>query len=349
MAALNFARLPKPSRGSTRAVRATVTEVWFEANKTDNLPYPQCYFFDNATGQVTFDASIELRDGFIVRRVDRWLSGKPHENMRGWISGWMANNPEDFNLDTEELTLTNGKLLLPATQSKKSSTWVILVHGRTAKRAETYRALQIFSDLGLSALAVSLRNNFEASTARDRRSHFGFLEWQDVAAAVSHARKEGAENIIFYAISMGAISVAECIRNSHETFAGVILDSPVVNWRETLEVMARKNQLTVAQQNKAVWFIESWLGSKLLRLKKPVQLRELGFANWCSNFELPILLMHSEDDGYVDYEPSQSFALAHQEFVKLETFDTALHVQLWNYQPERYRQLLSEFVAKLPI
>lgn len=339
-------RLPGLDRAEVTALNATRESITFAKSHETDFDYPFSFFFDASRGHVILSGvRSETKDAYTYE-VDRWVSGEPASSMRGYVNGWLASSPSDFDLDSHEVTLQSGKYELPATQAKKSDDWVILVHGRTARRAETFRAYQIFVSLGYSCLAISLRNNHEGTTDQPAISHFGLVEADDLEAAVSYVRSKGARRVIVYAISMGATVTSEYLRTGG-TLDAVILDSPAVDWPATLKQQARLVSAPAAAVDAGIRIIKSRLLSRLISLSVPVDLAAIGFANWDEAFEIPILLMHSRADDYVPFAPAERLASAHRN-VTLKIFENAGHVQLFNADPKRYQEALTTFLASVP-
>jgi acetyl esterase/lipase len=94
----------------------------------------------------------------------------------------------------------------------------------------------VFHALGITSLVVSYRNDGDAPRSRAGAYALGATEWRDVDAAVSWALRHGARRIVLMGWSMGgAIALQTSLGSAHrEQIVGVILDSPVVDWRTVL-------------------------------------------------------------------------------------------------------------------
>ena len=122
-----------------------------------------------------------------------------------------------------------------------SDDWVILVHGRSATRAEALRLLPTVTESGASALVVTYRNDMAgAPVTFDAVGRFGQTEWVDLQAAVAYARAEGARRIVLAGFSQGGSLISYYLRNAGEAEVdGVILDSPLLSLPDTLVQQAR--------------------------------------------------------------------------------------------------------------
>jgi pimeloyl-ACP methyl ester carboxylesterase len=62
--------------------------------------------------------------------------------------------------------------------------------------------------------------------------------------------------------------------------------------------------------------------------------------------DMPVLLMHSEDDGFVPIEGSRRLAAVRADLVQFEVFEEARHTKLWNHDPERWNGLVRDWLAE---
>lgn len=340
-----FAHLPSSRRVEIRAAKASEQFVWFNASNDIPSGYPISFIFNQMRSHVVLSGEHEIEGSLKKYSVSRWLNGSPDDNLAGFINGWLALLPQDLALTTRSVQLSTSKMSLPAEYQPGNDTWVILVHGRTARPAETFRALTIFTKIGVSALAISIRNDFVASTTARRVSHFGLLEANDFATAVQFAKANGAKTVLAYGISMGAVAISTYMR-SNDDVDGVMLDSPLVDWVETIDFSLEREGVSRDAALYAMKLFKHAILSKLIGLKTPVDLAKLGFSNWHPNFNVPLLVMHSVDDGYVPYEPVAKLVRAHPENIQIETWCDAKHVQLFNSDRTRYEELLTNFVRR---
>ena len=113
--------------------------------------------------------------------------------------------------------------------------------GAAPTRAECLRAVPVFHALGITSLVVSYRNDGEAPRSRAGTYALGATEWRDVDAAVGFARRRGARRIVLMGWSMGgAIALQLELNSAHrDVIAGLILESPVIDWRVVLGYQAK--------------------------------------------------------------------------------------------------------------
>ena len=73
---------------------------------------------------------------------------------------------------------------------------------------------------------------------------------------------------------------------------------------------------------------------------------ELDFLSHAGELSVPILLIHGDDDDTVPIETSIEFAAASPGLVDLQIFENVGDVAAWNWDPERYESLISEFTKR---
>ena len=60
---------------------------------------------------------------------------------------------------------------------------------------------------------------------------------------------------------------------------------------------------------------------------------------------MPTLVLHGSADPRVPVALAEQLAAAEPALVQLETFPDALHVEAWNFDPQRWRQEVVQFMA----
>jgi uncharacterized protein len=226
--------------------------------------------------------------------------------------------------------------------------WVIQVHGRAVTRHEALRAVPVFNAAGYTSLLISYRNDGVAPSSADARYALGDTEWEDVAAAIEFAQNRGARNVVIMGWSMGgAIALQTVTRAAHDVIRGVVLDSPVIDWVAALDYQAELLRLPHPITRGVYRLIGSSWGSRLTGQAQPIDLDRLDFVRRATELSLPILLMHSDDDGYVPSAPSRALANARPDIVTFERFVHARHTKLWNYAPERWNGAITRWLTAL--
>lgn len=266
------------------------------------------------------------------------------------FSGWYYERPEEIHLAfTPELI---GSAVRPCPAwlfpAGDGDTWVIQIHGRGTTRAECLRAVPVFQALGITSLVVSYRNDGEAPRSRTGTYTLGATEWRDVDAAVGFARRRGARRVILMGWSMGgAIALQVSLNSAHrELIAGLILESPVVDWRVVLDYQARLMGLPAPVTGLAIGALATEWASSLTRTGGAIPFDRLDVVARAAELRHPILILHSDDDGFVPSDASHDLVVARPDLVELIVFEVARHTKLWNYDQERWSSAIRSWLAR---
>ncbi|WP_347813778.1 alpha/beta fold hydrolase [Allobranchiibius sp. GilTou38] len=224
--------------------------------------------------------------------------------------------------------------------------WAVLVHGRGAFRAEALRAVPLLHDLGLAILVPGYRNDVDTPPNADGRYHLGLSEWRDIEASLAYAVERGAQRIVLFGWSMGGAIVLQLLDQSAyaDKVVGVVLDAPVVSWRQVIDSHAAAHRLPLALSHAAQRLVgQSWSKS-FGGVSMPLSIPHTDWIARADELRVPTLLIHSVDDDFVPYEPSRDLAEARPDVIQLETWHTALHCREWNVDPQRWRSVVETFV-----
>ncbi|MGJ8721133.1 MAG: alpha/beta hydrolase family protein [Salinibacterium amurskyense] len=307
------------------------------------------WFADNS-GLARIGPVVSQGAQWVARELIEVEKGVPQPGDNARTSGWFYVTPAGLGLEYSEVMVPTElgpapAWLVPA--ARPAATWAIHIHGRGVQRPETVRALGEFHAAGVTSLAVSYRNDTEAPSSSDGRYGLGSTEYRDVDAAISYALAAGAERIILMGWSMGgATALQTLVRSSNrDTIIGLVLDSPVIAWGPTMELHGDLNRIPTPVQRAAQIVLNSDQAPFLVGMEGPLDIAEMNFVNRADELDRPILLMHSEDDGYVPVEPSRALAEARPDIVTYEEFDTAGHTRLWNYDSDRWLTAIRVWLA----
>lgn len=253
-------------------------------------------------------------------------------------SGYALSEPKQVADRVERIDVATELGPAPAwiMGDQDASTWCVQVHGRGVTRSETIRAAPIYLERGIPVMAVSYRNDTEAPPSRRGKYRLGLEEWRDVDDAIEAAIVRGAERIVLHGWSMGGQIALQVARHSRyrRRIVGVVLDSPVVGWRPTL-------QLQVALVRMPAWLVDTAVGllespAAVLSGSRSLDFDELDNVLHADALSQPILLLHSADDGYVPPDASRALAEARPDLVEYHEWSTARHTKLWNLDRARY-------------
>jgi pimeloyl-ACP methyl ester carboxylesterase len=219
-------------------------------------------------------------------------------------------------------------------------TWFVHVHGHDGARGESLRYLTALHEAGMPVLVPTYRNDVGAPASPDGVDHLGLTEWQDVNAAVHWALDHGARDVVLGGWSMGgavALQVADRSAVAGRIRA-LVLDSPVLDWRDVFRRQGAVRGLPVAERDLAMWVAERRYGLDLDRLD---------WVSRSAELKVPMLIVHSDADDYVPDGPAKQLAAARPDLVTLALVAGAGHTQAWNLDPAGYEQRLLAWLRSL--
>ena len=317
------------------------------------LPGNYGFFFDGGLGHARLGEVLRRDASTVVRHVIGVDVGDLATARAGRFGGWFYVGPADLGYPYEDVLVpTDGgpapAWLIPA--EVHSTRWVIQVHGRAARRLETLRAVPVFRSAGFNSLLISYRNDGEAPASRDGRYGLGDTEWEDIEAAVAFAVARGATDVVLMGWSMGgAIVLQAATRRFNAVVRAIVLDSPVVDWVSALDYQAELLRLPRGITLGVYALIGRPWGRLLTGQRAAIDLRRLDFVRRAEELSLPILLLHSDDDGFVPATASRTLAAARPDIVRFERFTVATHTRLWNYDRKRWEDAIRSWLAdRLP-
>jgi alpha-beta hydrolase superfamily lysophospholipase len=311
-------------------------------------------WFDGGRGHARIGDIVAHTDETITRRVHGVDFGDLSRARRGRIAGWFYPSPRELGYPHAhiEIPTTVGNApawLIPAAEA--TGRWVIQVHGRAVQRSEGLRAVPVFREQGYSSLLISYRNDGDAPPSEDGRYALGDAEWLDVEAAIRYALDAGARDIVLMGWSMGGAIVLQTVTRSKLAHAvrGVVLESPVVEWRSALAFQARAMRLPPVVRDGVVRLIGSRFARRLTGQHRPIDLERLDLVRRAGILTQPILLLHSADDGFIPVDASRGLAAARPDLVRFEEFSHARHTKLWNHDRDRWTAAIRDWLRVLEL
>ena len=333
---------PAPRLPDTRIVSLDTAAQTISLTKNPDTALPGRYglFTTGTSGYVKLGSILAEDDVSVTRKLLTHVAPTARLDADAAFSGWYYERPEELHLAyTPELV---GSAVGPCPAwlfpAGEGDVWVIQVHGRGTTRSECLRAVPVFHALGITSLVVSYRNDGEAPRSKTGTYGLGSTEWRDVDAAVSFARRRGAKRVILMGWSMGGAIVLQVSLNSahRDLIAGVVLDSPVVDWRIVLSYQAKQMHVPTAVTDIALEALQHEWASPVTGAGTGIPLDRLDVVARAAELRHPILILHSDDDGFVPSDASHDLLSARPDLVQLEVFEVARHTKLWNYDQERW-------------
>ena len=317
------------------------------------LPGEYSLFFADGSGHARVGDIVAETPGTVIRRLLRVDRGDLARARRGRLSGWFYTGPADlgFHFENVEIQTELGPApawLVPA--EAPSSRWVIGVHGRAVRREETLRAVPVFRAAGYTSLLISYRNDEDAPASLDGRYGLGDTEWHDVEAAIRFAVDHGATDVVLMGWSMGGATVLQTVARSElaGVVRGIVLDSPVIDWVTALRFQGELRGLPNPIRSAVIALLGMKWAGRLTGQHVPIDLPRLDFVHRSADLHLPILLMHSDDDGFIPSTASLALAAARPDIVTYERFTVAGHTKLWNFDRVRWNDAIAHWLATAP-
>jgi pimeloyl-ACP methyl ester carboxylesterase len=344
-----------PSKRRVQDIRIFgVTESTVTISATSDTVVPGRYslWFSRGTGHAKIGQIIEQNSVSVTRELLAVDYGDLARAKRGYLAGWFYLSPEELEVPYREVLIDSPVGPAPAwfvPAAEGSGRWLIAAHGRGVRRQECLRVIPVARRCGYTSLLVSYRNDGDAPSSEDGRFGLGDTEWPDIEAAIDYAVANGATEVVLMGWSMGGAIVLQTATRARNAslITGLILESPVINWFETLGYQAEALHVP-----KPVGFVatelisRSWSG-RLTGQAEPIALDRLDFVTRAAELTIPVLLLHSVDDGFVPAGSSRALAAARPDIVSYDEFSIARHVKLWNYDPDRWNSEIGGWLSRL--
>ncbi|GAA1989043.1 alpha/beta hydrolase family protein [Microbacterium pumilum] len=344
---------PELRRPDTRILSLDTSAQTITLARTPDTELPGRYglFTSGTTDYIKLGSVLSQDDVSVKRKLLTHIGTTAQLSPDASFSGWYYDSAEELHLPFSPELIGTGVGPCPAWlfPAGDADVWVIQVHGRGTTRAECLRAVPVFHALGITSLLVSYRNDGEAPRSRAGTYALGATEWRDVDAAVGFARRRGAKRILLMGWSMGgAIALQVSLNSAHrDAIVGLILESPVIDWRIVLEYQAHVQGVPAAVSGLAIGALQSEWATPITRAGSAIPFDRLDVVARAAELRHPILILHSDDDGFVPSDASHDLVVARPDLVDLKVFEVARHTKLWNYDQERWSASIRDWVDRL--
>jgi pimeloyl-ACP methyl ester carboxylesterase len=303
---------------------------------------PGVYGLDWPAGHAIVGEVTKVRDDIVTRRL-RGVTGYLVPGTKvGVDADVYAGDPrQTLGTPFAEVRVRDELGPMPAWSIPgRSRTWAIVVHGINGDPQVGLRAVPTLHRLGLPALLITYREDLGAPASPDGFHHMGLTEWRDLEAAARYALAHGARRLILVGYSMGGAIVAQFMERSRlaSRVAGLVLDAPVLDWKETLSFNATQLGFPAV----AALPLELAIGARI-----DVDWDSLDAVRHPEAFRLPILLFHGTDDKVVPISTSEEFAAELPREVTYYRVPRAGHVESWNLDPALYDERVARFLSRL--
>ncbi|MCG7529123.1 hypothetical protein MHW47_32400 [Streptomyces sp. OfavH-34-F] len=279
----------------------------------------------------------------VVRRLERVGHGilSPGDKVRLTPQVHSGDPGSALGLPFREVEIPGELGSLPAwLVPAPRATWVITTHGIGTTREHPLNVTGFLHEQQLPVLDLAYRGDAGAPRSPDGLGHLGESEWRDLDAAIRFAIRNGAEQVVLHGWSTGAtMALHACAGSAHrDRIAGLVLDSPVLDWTDTLRGLAAARGVPTALLPLAVRAAQGQTGlsgTGLLDTSLPLSLH------------VPTLVFHGPDDTLAPWTHSRRLAAGRPDVVTLHPVDHAPHASMWNADPARYEETLRRFLTPL--
>jgi len=332
-----------------RSVDTGAQTIELQRTLDTELPGRYGLFTTGTYGYVKLGAVLSADAKTVRRKLLTKIEPGAKVDRDALFSGWYYSTPSELHLPSENVLIGSPAGPCPAWYFPgTSSTWVIQVHGRGTMRAECLRAVPVLHAAGLPNLVVSYRNDGEAPRSRAGAYALGAAEWRDIDAAISYALRHGADDVILMGWSMGgAISLQTAVNSANrDRIVGLILESPVVDWRTVLRFQARESGLRAPLPALAMGALEVPLMARLSGADDAISFDRLDMVARAEELSAPILILHSDDDGFVPSDASHALHGARPDLVTMPHFSVARHTKIWNYDQNGWTAAIDGWLSE---
>ena len=270
---------------------------------------------------------VEQGDDFLVRQFTL-ADGDPPRSAPAVVSGGIY--PRDpylaFGIEYEEVEYEAPLGMQDAWRfDGDDDTWAIFVHGLRGQPADGLPLLPVLNDLGIPALFITYRNDKGQPQDPSGVHQYGLTEWQDLHAAVQYALSQpGAKDVVLIGLSMGGAIAVKFLYESPlaSSVTGVVLDSPVMDFKALVELGARERNLPGFVTATLKW---------LATLRFGVDWDAMGYSeSHADRLNAPILLIHGENDARVPIETSNKLSELRPDLITYTVYPNTTHADAWN-------------------
>ncbi len=342
--------IPKKRPADVEILAVDTGAQTIELTRTRDTELPGRYglFTSGTYGYVKLGAVLSADATTVRRKLLTQIEPGARVDRSAGFSGWYYSTPSELHLPWQNVLIGSPAGPCPAWLFPgESSTWVVQVHGRGVTRAECLRAVPVLHAAGFPNLVVSYRNDGEAPRSRSGSYALGAAEWRDVDAAVSYALRHGAERVILMGWSMGGAGALQTALNSgnRDRIAGLILESPVIDWRSVLRFQARAAGMRAPLPDLAMSALSVPLTARLSGAENAISFDSLDIVARADELKVPILILHSDDDGFVPADASHALQQARPDLVTMPAFSGARHTKIWNYDQTGWSDAITGWLA----
>lgn len=297
--------------------------------------------WDGGNGMI--EEIVERGDDYLVRRFTM-IDGDPPRLAPAYVSGHIYPGDPYLALGIRYADVEYESPLGSMDAWRfggDDDTMAIFVHGHRGTRGDGLFLLPTLNDIGVPALFITYRNDEGQPRDPSGFYQYGLTEWRDVHAAVEYALSQpGVGDVVLIGESMGGGIVSKFLYESPlaGSVTGAVLDSPVTDFQALVDLGARERNLPGFVANTVKW---------VATLRFGVDWDAMDYLEDADRLDLPVLLIHGEDDTRVPIETSEELAALRPDIVSYRVYEDTSHASAWNVDSTRYERELREFLLRV--
>ncbi|MAU01240.1 MAG: hypothetical protein CL608_29195 [Anaerolineaceae bacterium] len=249
--------------------------------------------------------------------------------------------PADFSLTAEDVRIPVDEIeltawFIPPTDAVNGAT-LIYVHGFGGNRAALLEQVAAMHEVGYGALVLDLRNHGESG---DAVSTWGPAEARDVIAAYNYllTRSEvDSDRIGLVGKSMGGAAAALAAAQLPD-LAVLVLESTYSSFEENMPNI-------LPSIARAPGFLAPYVFNRMNSVTVE-PLDETLVADTVAGLNVPLLLIHGEQDRLVPTEQGRAIFAAANEPKQLYTVPGAGHLNIFTADPDTFTERMRTFLAE---
>lgn len=226
------------------------------------------------------------------------------------------------------------------TNNKKK--YVILLHGVTTNKEFVKKFAYMYNKLGYSIIAMDHKSHGKSGSSIIT---YGYYEKYDLEKLIMYIKEQKGEDCIIglHGESMGAsilLSYASMVQDNCQFY---IADCPYENFYTQI----RNNVIKKINFPKIITKLIMETTNILLRLLFSFNMKEIDIINHIHSVKNPILFLNAKDDDYIDPSMTRNlFNKSQGKNKRIHWFETGFHAGSFNYQPDEYIKVVTEFLKE---
>lgn len=299
-------------------------------------------------GQVT--GLVDSRLDTVIRQFTVFEGERPNVGDQVFVDhlAFRGDPATAHGIAFDEVTVPGPLGSMPAWHiDGRSDTWVVMVHDRGDRgREEFLRIIPAVQRAGFPMLVTSYRNDDDAPSTDGRRHTYGIDEAADLEAAVQFALDRGASDVVVFGHGAGGSIALSFVYDSPlaDSVAGLILEAPVTDierqiYEDTSELTIPGTQVELPRQM-------TWLALRLSERRWGLDFDDADYLVRSGELPVPTLLIRNGADETVNPDQTSDLSSRRSDVVTVEDFPTAGHGRAWNVDPERYEQIVTDWLRQ---